>query len=434
MNYQINQIIKDVECKELSYEGYGVVLLDNYKLFIENFLPGEIADVQLYKVNSKFAFGKTINLYKRSKLRIPVDDNLIQTGVAPLSILPYNEQLKFKENIVKNLFSRNLNFDKVESILASPLQWNYRNKVKILVKQNNGEYIFGAFEKNTNNFIQLNSFPLANKQIELFISEFRKFINENDYFKDTLKELTITCSTNNLFNLIINSIQPIKFNDSIKTAIIEKFGNLHSIVNISNKQIKEIFKNPKNLYFNQIDSLNFIVHPFSFFQINTEQISILYSTLANNMNLKSTDVVLDAYCGVGTIGLFIAKKVNEIIGIEIIPEATQNAKLNAKLNKINNAEFYAGDIDLVIKRQNKLFNKIIVDPPREGLTDNFINKILEYSPEEIGYISCNPHTMVRDIQKLIQKDYQIDYVKPVDMFPQTFHIECVAVLSKKKSE
>ena len=180
----------------------------------------------------------------------------------------------------------------------------------------------------------------------------------------------------------------------------------------------------------------FKISPKSFYQVNPVQAEALYNIALENANLDKEDILFDLYCGIGTIGIFASEYVKKVYGIEIVEQAIEDAKENAKLNKINNIEFYAGDVEKVFS--NLMKNKqvypdvIIVDPPRKGLDNNTINNILAVEPKKVIYISCNPATMVRDMKMLSEK-YKIGNIQPVDMFPFTSHVECVSVLELKES-
>ncbi|QBF34850.1 23S rRNA (uracil(1939)-C(5))-methyltransferase RlmD [Mycoplasmopsis phocirhinis] len=437
MKFSKNQIINNVKAINLSYEGLGVVKLNNYTIFVENLLTGESADIEIKKANNKFAFAKVIKRFDSSQQRLNIaNEQLMKSGATPLAILSYSDQLKFKEEFVKYLFARNIHFDNVFSILENKKPWAYRNKITVFVSKQNSKIIFGLYEKNTHNIIEQYSYDLANEEINHLIKWLSNNINNfNEFIAniDAIESFTFRYSkTFDEHLIIINAKKNIKIGQNFLKIISSHFPNL---VNI----IINIKSNKKNKYFALLNNKNSIkdkigknivnINWNSFFQVNSSQTERLYQLLIDNLKVDKNDIVIDAYCGVGSIALSIAPYVKKVYGLEIIQDAVLNAKQNARINNINNCEFFAGDVeDNFFKIKNA--NILVVDPPRSGLSTNFINLILKYKPKKIGYISCNIHTMCRDIDLFLKNGYKLDYLRPCDMFSQTHHIECVGVLSK----
>ncbi|EGV00239.1 23S rRNA (uracil-5-)-methyltransferase RumA [Mycoplasmopsis columbina SF7] len=432
--YRVGDVVENIKTNELSYEGYGVVRLENHTIFVENLLPDEIADIVIKKTNSKISYARIIKLIKKSKKRIKdINDPLILSGIAPLAHLPYNEQLKFKENVVKNLVNRNLNFLTIEKIKESPDTWNYRNKIKLICQTVNNKITCANYEKQTNFLVEKTSLDLAQKNIIDFLNIFLEKINNFASLKHNLEEIIIRNSfeENNLILVLKTKNEIDKKHLSL---FLNNFQNLVQVYNtysIKNKlRVKQIIY--KKDFVDKINDLNFQINWNSFFQINNKQTSHLYKSLIDQMNFKTSDLVIDAFCGIGTIGLSVAKKVKKVIGFEIVPEAVVNAKNNAKINNIQNAFFIAGNVNKTSEQLKEEIDKLIVDPPREGIDKKFMSTILKLKPKEIGYISCNPHTFVRDAKILIDNEYELNYLKPFDMFPQTYHIELSAHFKRKK--
>ncbi|KUH47594.1 23S rRNA (uracil(1939)-C(5))-methyltransferase RlmD [Mycoplasmopsis meleagridis] len=426
MQYFLNQIIKNIEIEELTYEGFGSFRKDNKLFLIDNALPKEIIDIQIKKITTKIIYARTIKIHKKSHKRIKEID--IEYGIAPLSIIDYSSQLEFKENIVKSLLKRNLNFELKSNILPSPKIWNYRNKIKVFLKLKNNDYKIGFYEKNTNHFVSLNNISLAEEEINHFAFAFIDYMNQNNYKIGTEASLIIRKSNfnNNLQVLLITSNKT-NLNINLNNKIFENVTTF--ILRYNNKSVV-IYQKKNNKFLNKLNNFFFLISPDSFFQINSSQIQNLYNLLIDNMDFNNQDIVLDAYCGVGTIGLLIANKINKLIGIELIKDAINNAKINAIINKIDNSYFYAENLNKNTNLSILKINKIIVNPPREGLSKEIIKQIIEIKPIKIGYISCNIHTMIRDLKNFLDTGYKIKFFSPVDMFPQTFHIENVCVLEK----
>ncbi|WP_027120858.1 23S rRNA (uracil(1939)-C(5))-methyltransferase RlmD [Mycoplasmopsis lipofaciens] len=440
MQYKENQIIKNVTASKLTYEGLGLVQIENYSIFVENMLPDEVANIQLKKVNSKFGFAKVIDLIKKSSQRIDIKNKqLAKTGAASLLHLSYSDQLKFKYDIVNNLFTRNLHFNKTQNTYQSQKQWNYRNKLTVFVEKINNKNIIGLYEKNTHKIVEQNKYDLAHFEIEKILIWLQQKINEYDFFigtKNKLNKITIRYSESyNQLMVILETNNKINIDNSFIENIKSAFPNLHSLLQvfkIKNKYKCITYINNKDFIKDKIDNIDFLITWDSFFQVNSFQINNLYNCLLDNLNLKNDDIVLDAYSGIGTISLKTAKKVHKVYGLEIVPNAVINAKNNAQLNNIDNAYFFAGDVIKTIDKIKDKINIVIVDPPRLGLSTQFINKIIQIEPREIGYISCNPNTLCRDSDILLKHGYELIYLKPFDMFCQTHHIECVAIFKKVK--
>ncbi|MCS4537179.1 23S rRNA (uracil(1939)-C(5))-methyltransferase RlmD [Mycoplasma sp. CSL7475-4] len=439
MKFNKNQIINNVEAINLSYEGMGVVKIDDYPLFVENLLVGEIADIVIKKANNKFAFAKVLKRHKISPQRINVpNEQLMESGSTAIAMLSYEGQLKFKEEFVKYLFGRNIHFDNVLPILKSKNEWNYRNKITVFVSESNGQVIFGLYEKNTHNIIQQTNYDLAHKNINTMIKWLEKNINNFNEFIENIwyiDSFTFRYSESyDEFIVIINTNHFVKLSEDFLASFVAKFPNLVNIIlNIKSKKKDRSISllNNKTGIKDKIGNLVVNINWNSFFQINSSQTYNLYKLLIDNLNLNKNDVVIDAYSGVGTIALTIAPLVKKVYGLEIIPEAVQNAEQNANINNITNSVFYAGDVNKNIFKINDA-NILIVDPPRSGMSTEFFNSVIKYKPEKIGYISCNVHTMCRDIDMLQRNGYKLEYLRPCDMFSQTHHIECVGVLTKNR--
>ncbi|MGV2392484.1 UNVERIFIED_CONTAM: 23S rRNA (uracil(1939)-C(5))-methyltransferase RlmD [Campylobacter lari] len=260
-------------------------------------------------------------------------------------------------------------------------------------------------------------------------------MNKYDCFtsnKDKLRQITARYSdTFDELLLIFDITNDIKFDNEFLYDIKYNFPMLKTIVVVNNYSFIRSYISNETFIKDKIGDLVFKINYNSFFQINSFQTNNLYNLLLTNLPLKKSDTVLDAYCGIGTITLKVAPKVKKIVGIELVKDAIANAKENAKLNNIYNAEFYSGDVISTIDKIKEKFDVIIVDPPRAGLDIRFLNKLIEMNPKAIGYISCNPHTLCRDVDLLTKGGYKIKTLIPCDMFSQTHHIEVVTVLTKE---
>ncbi|WP_373441181.1 23S rRNA (uracil(1939)-C(5))-methyltransferase RlmD [Metamycoplasma equirhinis] len=431
------KIYKNVCATEMSYEGFGVVKLKDFTIFVENLLIDEVADIELFWENKKIAFATVTNYIKKSELRIePKSAKLLQSGAAPLCVLSYENQLKFKQHTLEKLFKRNLPELKINKIIPSSNEYYYRNKITLHVSKINDEFKFGFYKKYSHDLIVQSTLPLAHKEIEDVYLNFVKIANTNKISKlltdANLSEITFRHSNFSNETQLILSCQklPKFFNEQINQ--IQKLTNIDSLVlciaDKHKKSYKTIFGNEYIKY--AINNLKFKVSNDSFYQVNEEQTKRMYeyvSSLISENNLN----IIDAFSGVGTIGLFLAKKAKNITCIEINKFASQCAFNNAIINNINNVSFVnLGVTEYLVNKAQISEDVIVFDPPRSGLDRKVIESITTAKINKIIYISCNPRTLVRDLLIFKEKGYSINSIQPFDMFPQTFHVETVALLSK----
>lgn len=430
------EIIKNVKCEELSYEGYGTFRKNDFLYLIDNFLPNEIADIKIIKTTTKVIYGKVHNIIHKSPLRIkPKNSDLLISGSAPLSNLAYEEQLKWKNEIIQKFTKWNLPNTKIFQILPSPKIWNYRNKITVFFEYKNEKIYIGLYEKNSHNLVTQNSYDLVDEKISNLIIDIQNNINNFDL--NSLKKITklsIRISNfNDSLQLSFYSENKIEIDNNFINYLKNKFNNIVEISLFIVK--KEKIFNTINLYkkenlIQKINEIKYIVSPESFFQVNFLQTNILYKKIYEELKLKKKDKVIDLFCGVGSIGLFLTKYVEKVRGIEIIEKAIENAKKNMELNKIKNIEFYCLNAD---KLSNNIFDKynvLVLDPPRSGVSKETLEMINKSNIEKIAYVSCNYHTLIRDL-KILEKTFKIINLTPFDMFPQTSHIEVLVILEKK---
>ncbi|VEU77932.1 23S rRNA (uracil(1939)-C(5))-methyltransferase RlmD [Mycoplasmopsis columbinasalis] len=429
MKIKQGQVLVDVTTDEFTYEGYGAIRSEDFVIFVDGLLPGELADIRIEQTYAKKAFGKILKIKKSSPDRVrSFDDQLVQSGVAPLAILNYESQLQFKEAVVQKLVERNLNFYNLEKIQPSRQIFNYRNKVKVFYQKHKDSYIFGNHLKFTNKIAQLSNLALAHQEINNLFVFFWNLIKEQNYDIGSSGEIILrySASFDQLVLVIITSKQII-MDPTLILQLQKQFPNLiqvHLVIKTKTSTKTKTLVN-KDKFTNKILDLTCVANWNTFLQINEDVTSQIYQELSKQMHFEKLDHVLDAFCGVGTIGLTFAKQVGSVKGVEVVPEAVENALFNARLNYLQNADFKLGDANSTILHPK--LNKVVLDPPREGVAQNFLTKIATQQITRIGYISCNPHTFVRDAKFLLTKGYKLVYLKPFDMFPQTHHIELLGV-------
>ena len=444
-----NQIV-ELEITDLSYEAMGVAHYEGLTVFVNNALPGETVKAKILKVKKRFAFAKIEKILKESPDRINVKLNQwVQTGLASLAHIKYDKQLEFKRNQVVNLLKKaHLDGVKVNETLPSPEQTGYRNKAQVPVREVNGQLEIGFFRRHSHDLVPLTNFFTTDPEIDRVLVATRDILRKYEvpaydeiHHKGEVRYLDVRRSKANGKLMVILVCLHKDFPQLQKVAAeISQIPEISSVIlNYNPKKTNVILG--RNDYvvlgedhlIDKIGDVEFRISPKSFFQINSLQTPRLYDLAIKKADLKANDVVIDAYSGIGTIGLSVAKHVKAVRGMETIREAVEDANANAKLNGIENAQYVTGKAEDVMPRwasEGLKTDVIFVDPPRKGLTPEFINAAAATKPKRIVYISCNPATQIRDLQLLQEKGYHFDEISPVDMFPQTPHVESVTVLER----
>lgn len=446
---QKNQII-DLEITDLSYEAMGVAHYNGMTIFVNNALPGEIVSAKILKVKKNFAFAKTQEIKKESPDRVKIKLNQwMQTGLASLAHLKYDKQLEFKRDQVVNLLKK-AHLDNVEvgETLASPEEVGYRNKAQVPVREVDGQLEIGFFRRHSHDLVPMTSFFTTDPEIDRVLVAMRDILRKNkipayDEINHTGEvrylEVRRSKATGEMMVILVCLHKDFPQIMSVAAEASQIPGVAGLILNYNPNKTNVILGEKDYLVFgndqitDQIGDLKFRISPQSFFQINSLQTPRLYNLAIEKADLKPTDVVIDAYSGIGTIGLSVAKHVKAVRGIEVVRDAIKDANDNAEINGIENAKYYLGKAEEIMPRWAKQGLKtdvVFVDPPRKGLTPEFIDATVQTGPKKVVYISCNPATLVRDLQLFKEKGYDFDRIDPVDMFPQTPHVEAVAVLTK----
>ncbi|WP_027334428.1 23S rRNA (uracil(1939)-C(5))-methyltransferase RlmD [Mycoplasma elephantis] len=421
--FKINQTIENLLVNELTYEGYGAVRFNKHLLLIENTLIGELVDVEIYKTTSTISYARVKKYHSYSKDRVKdADVNLLISGAAPLSNLSYEKQLEFKQNVINYLFLRQLNYKNIAQIVPSPKVWNYRNKITIFLDKSTKNTQFGLKMKNSNSVILQNSFKLANNKINSLI-DFLKTLDSKHY--DKIDSLTIK-STKNDLQLILNSNKIKKIDNNFSNLIFKNFNKVNSIVLMDEFKILD-FKKTISIT-EEINHMQFEINPNSFFQINKEQTVNIYNQIRKFVqDIKSINL-LDLYCGTGSIGIYVSNLIENLIGIDVVEESIKNAKNNALKNNLKNFNFICSNASKINKIILKNIDTLIIDPPRKGVDKNTLEVINKSKVKNIIYLSCNPHTLLRDLKLL--ENIKIISVIPYDMFPQTPHVECMVMMQR----
>lgn len=453
MNIQKNQEYI-VEIIDNGYEGEGIAKIDNFTIFIPGAIKGEKIKILIVKVLSSHAFGKILEIIKKSEKRKEVDClTYKRCGGCNLRHIEYEETLKIKQDVVQNLVNKILkNKIKVQETVGMKNPFHYRNKAQYPLGINNkGEPIIGVFANRTHEVIPIEKCLIQNPQSEQIAKYILNFIKENKisiYNENTRKGLfrhiviKIGIRTGQIMCILVVNGENILKEEQLINELITKFPQIKTIVKNVNMKNTNVILGQRNInvygngYIEDIlGKYTFKISPLSFYQVNPIQAEKLYNLGVEMAQISKDDTVFDLYCGIGTISLFMAKYAKKVYGIEIVKEAIDAAKENAKINNVDNTEFYAGDVEVVLDElinKNKVKADIVMfDPPRKGLDKKSINNILQIKPKKLVYISCNPATLIRDL-KMFEEQYEIKTIIPVDMFPWTSHIECVSLLCFKK--
>ncbi len=421
-------MIKNLEIIDYTYDGLGIGKVEDFPIFVSGAVVGDILDVEISKQKKNLAFAKIVNIVKSSNNRVePRCQHYDQCGGCHLMHLSYPEQLRFKTKHVKETLKRIGNVEAiVENCMGMDNPYNYRNKLIMPCKDGKA----GLYKKGTHEIIDIEKcYILDDYGVE--IVKYLKTIFDNN-----LRNILIRNSCNHDKYMVV-LITYFKIKNEVVEDLISKFPKIESVINnINDKIVNTVLgANSHVLYGNDYykDSLlnnNYIINYRSFYQVNSSQTEKLYQEAINCFDLTDLNVI-DAYSGIGTIGLSFSKKAKKVYGIEINETSVENARENAVNNNISNIEFLLGKAEEVItKIIDRNIDIVITDPPRKGCGVEFIDSIIKNKIKNVVYISCNVSTLARDIS-ILKEEYHIIKVVPVDMFPQTHHIEVVVGLSRK---
>ncbi len=434
-------------------EGGGVGKYDGQAIFVENTAVGDEILCHIIKAKKNYAIGKAVKIMKPAKCRIEPECSSFKTcGGCSYGHITYEEELSLKAQKVKDAFQRIGGLSPIfKPIIPSPETTRYRNKAQYPVKRENGILNIGFYAKKSHRVIDGNDCLLQPTEFTEIIEIFRKWINQNNitvYSETVGKGLIRHIYLRKAFATGEIMVCAVVNGDTLPES--EKLTEMLKAVNGFKTLVVNINKENTNVVLGDICiplygdgyitdilcGVKIKLSPLSFYQVNRDGAELLYKKAAEYAAVNGDEDILDLYCGTGTIGLSMAHKVKSVTGVEIIPEAIEDAKENAKINGINNSRFICGDAAKAaeeLKKDGIKPKTIILDPPRKGCAEELLKTVSEIAPEKIVYVSCDPATLARDCARLLTLGYEVKEVTPVDMFPRTSHVETVAKLSEKSS-
>ncbi|EFK59681.1 23S rRNA (uracil(1939)-C(5))-methyltransferase RlmD [Sphingobacterium spiritivorum] len=463
---QEKKFISDIAVIDIAEEGKGVGKTDELVLFIDKAIPGDVVDVELIRKKKNFAEAKVAALKKASEYRIdPFCEHFGVCGGCKWQHMDYNGQLKFKQQTVDNVLARIGKVDTsiMEPILGSGETEYYRNKLEYTFSNKRwltsvddaneglemnalGFHVPGRFDKILDIdhcYLQQDPSNAIRNQIRAFAIEHQISFYDLREHAGALRNLIIrTASTGELMVIVVFAYPQEGQVELLMNYINNSFPDIDSLLYIINQKKNDtifdqdihIFKG-RDFIYEEMEGLKYKIGPKSFYQTNSLQAYELYKITREFAGLTGDELVYDLYTGAGTIANFVAKTAREVIGVEYVPTAIEDAKINSAINQIGNTKFYAGDMKDVLTAdfiaEHGKPDVVITDPPRAGMHGDVVQRLLEMEAEKIVYVSCNAATQARDLALLNEK-YTVDRIKPVDMFPHTQHVENVVLLKLKR--
>lgn len=451
-------------------EGEGIGRIDGYALFVKDAVIGDTVKVKVMKAKKNYAFARMMEIITPSKDRVePVCELARKCGGCQIQHISYEKQLEFKHNKVKNCLEHIGGFKVVEEnevnsdvknvdnvVIMEPVlgmddAFYYRNKAQFPVgTDKDGKVITGFYAARTHNIIETESCFIQAKEnddilriVRDFLTEFKISTYDEESHKGLVRHILtrVGHKTKEIMVCLILNGKKLPHQEELVSRLT-KVPHMTSItINVNTNKTNVILGNECITLWGQdyitdyIKDVKFRISPLSFYQVNPVQTEHLYGQALEYAALTGNEVVWDLYCGIGTISLFLAKSAKKVYGVEIVPQAIEDAKVNAQINNIDNAEFLVGAAEDVVgelyKEESSRADIVVVDPPRKGCAESLLDTIVEMKPERVVYVSCDPATLARDLKYLDAKGYQVVKARAVDMFPNSAHVESVCLLQRK---
>ena len=443
-----------VDIVDIGQGGVGIGKYEGFTVFVEGGLIQDKVKVRINKSKKNYAVGDIVEIIEKSPFRVDriCSDDLKDCGGCQIQELDYNKQLELKTNEVKQVISRIGKLENVEihETIGMQSPCRYRNKAQFPIQNINGSTAIGFYKKKSHDVIPTDMCVIQHdindkiiKIIKTYIQAYNVSIYNETTHTGVLRHLVtkVGFTTNEVMVVIVANGTNLPHLNELASVLKENILGFKTLVLNVNKAKTNVIlgKENKVIYGNgkindYIGDLVFEISPLSFFQVNPVQTEVLYNKALEYAELKENDTVFDIYCGIGSISLFLAQKATKVYGIEIVEDAIKDAKINAKLNNLNNVEFYVGKAEEVVPKmysEGKTANVVVVDPPRKGCDEKVLDTIVSMKPDRVVYVSCNPSTLARELAYLDERGYKCVEIQPVDMFPHTMHVECCAKIVKK---
>lgn len=440
----------DVKIESLTHDGLGVARVDGFPVFVANALVGEEINMKVTLVKKTYAFGRAVDYFVTSGERVKPECGIYkQCGGCQVQHLSYEGQLKMKHDTVVNHLKRIGHIEDANVLPTIGMQnpSRYRNKTQVPFGYADGKVVAGFYQKRSHEIINMQSCLIQTDISDQIVETMRQLCQELeiDPYNESLNLgvlrhviVRVGFKTEEIMVTLVTRTHEIPNSELLIQRLVSKYPKIKSIAqNVNPKVTNVIFGDETRILYgepyiyDEMNGIRFAISPRSFYQVNPIQTETLYSKAVEYAQLSGNEIVFDAYCGIGTITLFLAQHAEQVYGVEIIPEAIEDAKMNARLNGFENTQFAVGKSEEIIPAwiENGIVpDVIVVDPPRKGCDRSLLDTMLEAAPDRIVYVSCDSSTLARDLRVLIDGGYKLEVVQPVDMFPQTAHIECVAKL------
>ena len=442
-----------VDIVDIGQGGVGIGKYEGFTVFVDGGLVQDKIKVKITKSKKNYAVGDMIEIIEKSPFRVArkCSENLRQCGGCQIQELDYQKQLDIKTNEVKQVISRIGKLDDVviHDTLGMEHPFRYRNKAQFPIQKKDNMPVIGFYKKKSHDLISTDECIIqheVNDKIIKIIKTYIRAYNVSIYDEKTHKGLLrhvvtkVGFTTGEVMIVLVANGKKLPYLKELASVLKENIPGFKTLVVNVNTQKTNVILGKENIVAygdgmirDYIGELVFEISPLSFFQVNPLQTEVLYNKALDYANLGENDTVFDIYCGIGTISLFLAQKAKKVYGIEIVEDAIKDAKRNAKINNMDNVEFYVGKAEEVVPKmykEGKRANVVVVDPPRKGCDEKVLDTIISMQPDRVVYVSCNPSTLARDLAYLNERGYKCHEIQPVDMFPHSVHVENVAWLSK----
>ena len=445
-----------IDIHDIGSQGEGIGKYEGYTLFVNNTTIGDKVKVKVMKAKKNYGYARLVEILEPSIYRVEPKCKIAdKCGGCSIAHLDYEKQLEFKQNKVISCLERIGRFDlsntEIKPIIAMDDPYYYRNKVQLPVGKNkDGHVVMGFYARRTHSIISMEECYIQSEINENIFEVVRTFIEKYDIsIYDEIKHqglvrhiiTRVGFATGQVMVCLVINGKKLAYQDKLIEELIKIPGmtsislnfNLNNTNVIMGEEVKTIWG--EDYITDYIGDIKYQISPSSFYQVNPVQTKVIYEKALEYAGLKGDETVWDLYCGIGTISLFMAKRAKQVYGVEIVEDAVLDAKRNAKLNNIDNAEFFVGAAQEVLPQKHKEgsidADVIVVDPPRKGCDESLLDTIIQMEAKRLVYVSCDPATLARDLAYLSEHGYELKKVQAVDQFPHTTHVETVVLLSHK---